>query len=328
MSGVANPAIPAYTEPAKALLGENGWLFLCNRSTIGQLSGRLSLQERQLGEYERAFRARWERFDELGIPYVFAAAPMKELIYSEYLPEGFDLDVVTLPLDRLLGRFRGDPAVELIDLRPALRRGKQAGDVYYKTDTHFSAGGAHRAYRAIASHPFCADLDIEPLAIGKFPLAVKPLPHADLANKEVVALAGDEIASIERPVETEVAQMVDIPRLRESVEGPLEVPSGYTFSPNPVHQTRIFERRGGQDLPTAVVIGDSFMTGVLPFLLEHFRRLTWVWTPNPPFSVVEREQPDIVIHLIAERFLIRSPLMPDWELEPKRPVAFEPTLMA
>jgi hypothetical protein len=320
----AKPRMPAYTGPAKALLGRDGWLFLCNPTTIGQLSGRLSLQEAQLSEYERAFRARWARFDALGIPYVFAAAPMKELIYPEHLPEGIDLEAADLPLDRLLDQFHGDPAIELMDLRPAIRRGKRTGDVYYRTDTHLSAVGGHHAYRAIASHPCCAELGIVPLSIEGFPLTVKPCLRAGLANQGAVALVGGEITAVKRPVESEVAVVLDIAELRERVVT-RETSSGYELSTDPARQTRILERPGHDDLPSAVVVGDSFMWRVLPFLIEHFRRVTWAWAPNPPFSIIESEQPDIVIQLIAERFLIRSPLMPDWELEQERPVAFEPS---
>src|SRR5665811_247394 len=65
---------------------------------------------------------------------------------------------------------------------------------------------------------------------------------------------------------------------------------------------------------TVVVVRDSFAEQLIPFLSEQFQRVTYVWVPNPPFSLIEQESPDLVLQVMAERFLIRPPLMPDWEL--------------
>jgi hypothetical protein len=62
-----------------------------------------------------------------------------------------------------------------------------------------------------------------------------------------------------------------------------------------------------QGLPRAVVFRDSFGNALIPFLSEHFRRVLYVWRPNLEPAFVEEEQPDVVIHEIAERFLGRPP---------------------
>jgi hypothetical protein len=56
-------------------------------------------------------------------------------------------------------------------------------------------------------------------------------------------------------------------------------------------------------LPRAVMFHDSFVVAMLPFLSEHFRRIAYVWDPDFHPDVVEREQPEIVLHELVERWL-------------------------
>jgi hypothetical protein len=320
---MTGPSIPPYTGKAKALLGKYGWLFLCNAVTINQLTGRLSLLDRQLGEYSDAFRARWDRFEELGVPYVLAAAPMKELIYPEFLPEGLEITAQELPLDRLLRLFAEELSVEIMDLRPALRAAKPLGVTYYRTDTHFSALGAHCVYSELIGHRHCAALGVSGKPFEDFPLKVDPRFRAPLLGKSAVTIADCRIVPYPLGGCTEVAVRLDLKPIAEKLAPTRDIPREYQVSRRP---TRIFQRSERQGLPRAVVIGDSFTRDVLPFLLAHFGRIVWLWAPNPPFSAIERERPDIVIQLIAERFLLRSPLMPGWELEPEVPIGFEPSV--
>jgi hypothetical protein len=64
---------------------------------------------------------------------------------------------------------------------------------------------------------------------------------------------------------------------------------------------------GDPSQPRAVVFRDSFANALIPFLSESFDRVLYVWQPDVHARVVEIEQPDVVIHEIAERFLSRSP---------------------
>lgn len=310
---------------ARALAGRSGWLFLHNASTMGQLSGRLRLSDRQLDEYRRAFQARWSRFRELGIPYVFAPVPMKETACGEFLPDGLAPTEAKLPREQLLELFAGDPDVEIADVTPTFAEAKHSADLYFRTDTHLNGIGAHRLYTWLTMQRQCQELGIAPRPIADFPLKVEEAFSGDLTGKEKVVVVDGRphVAGWADPAEhNEVAIVFDSDRMTERLLPQDEIPASYQVSAT--RPTNILEPENGAGLPSAVVVGDSFMLHVIAFLFTHFRRLTCVWTPNPPFSLIERERPDIVIQLMAERFLIRSPLMPDWELPAKRPVAFEP----
>jgi len=59
----------------------------------------------------------------------------------------------------------------------------------------------------------------------------------------------------------------------------------------------------GSRFPKAVIVRDSFMTAVVPFLSEHFSRAVYVWQKDFDATTVKEERPDVVIHEIVGRHL-------------------------
>ena len=57
-----------------------------------------------------------------------------------------------------------------------------------------------------------------------------------------------------------------------------------------------------------MVYGDSFAMRVLPFLAESFARLTFVHMVNLDFDLVRTLEPDVVVKIMNERFLISVPV--------------------
>ena len=57
-------------------------------------------------------------------------------------------------------------------------------------------------------------------------------------------------------------------------------------------------------LPRAVVFHDSFGTALIPLLAEHFSRAYFVRGGFNP-AVVKRENPDVVIQIMCERFVMQ-----------------------
>jgi hypothetical protein len=60
---------------------------------------------------------------------------------------------------------------------------------------------------------------------------------------------------------------------------------------------------GRPELPRAIVLHDSFMVMLLPFLSEHFSRVVYVWGDQLDPALVERERPHVVIEERVERNL-------------------------
>ena len=57
-----------------------------------------------------------------------------------------------------------------------------------------------------------------------------------------------------------------------------------------------------------MVYGDSFAMRVLPFLAESFARLTFVHMVDLDFDLVASLDPDVVVKIMNERFLISVPV--------------------
>jgi hypothetical protein len=78
---------------------------------------------------------------------------------------------------------------------------------------------------------------------------------------------------------------------------------------------RIVTELDDPSLPRAVIFRDSFVSPLVPFLSEHFRRAVYLWQNDFDASVVEKEAPDVVIQEIVGRHLYNftpSPeLVPD-----------------
>jgi hypothetical protein len=58
---------------------------------------------------------------------------------------------------------------------------------------------------------------------------------------------------------------------------------------------------------SCVLFGDSYSLAILPYLAESFRRLVYAHCPWHDYGLIEREWPDVVVSLFAERFLIYVP---------------------
>ncbi len=60
-----------------------------------------------------------------------------------------------------------------------------------------------------------------------------------------------------------------------------------------------------KDLPKAVIFRDSTSDFTVDLLAEHFSESLFIWHKGNVYDdVIEREKPDIVLHLMAERFMI------------------------
>ena len=69
----------------------------------------------------------------------------------------------------------------------------------------------------------------------------------------------------------------------------------------------VYEWEDGDAGPHCMVYGDSYAMRVLPFLAESFARLTFVHMVTLDFDLVRKLEPDVVVKIMNERFLISVP---------------------
>lgn len=98
---------------------------------------------------------------------------------------------------------------------------------------------------------------------------------------------------------------------RENVEELFD-PTGDVFNVEVAEHLKVSPSRAtlvlgnkNKRLPKALVFRDSFTSLLAPMMARHFREVIYVWRPEVLFSLIESEKPDIVIHIMVDRFMAR-----------------------
>ncbi len=299
------PALPDDPSPQRALIGKQGTLFLCRdrNLTLEQLSGTRTLSDEDVKAHVDALVARRDCFSALGVPYVFAVAPMKERVYAELLPDGLQVRETKRTPAQLARALRDVDGCELLDLLPALRDARTHGRIYHVTDSHWNDRGAFFGARALLKEAAKRVPGLRLPAPTEMRLVPRQGFRGDLADKPKVALVGQELVVCDEPDRwTEEIETQD-PRTLRARRRPAEEHLHVSATRPP----QVFEISSAPELPRCMLVGDSFCLMLLQWLAECFSRLAFMWTPEPPPEAIEAERPDIVLHVKAERFLIARP---------------------
>ena len=305
-SEAAAPFVPAEEPPpdpgAAALVGKQGWLFALDDANLThkQLRGEPLLPLAALARRCEALGERHRRLRDLRIPYLFAVAPMKERLYGRFLPEGLSLhpDRPVRQLNAAL-RDRNDGAV--LDLMPGLVAARRAGRVFPRTDSNWSDRGAFFAHRELIKEAGKRVADLgDPLLPGEARFLSRGDYRGDLAAKpKFDFLAGELTPREDDGSWEEEIEVGDVSGLRA-----LRMPAPEHLEVTPGRAPHLYEIADAPELPRAVLVGDACCLPLIPWLGEHFRRLVFLWAPEPPLEAIELEMPDVVIHVISERRLL------------------------
>jgi hypothetical protein len=271
-------------EAFKVLPGKNGWLFLQNDSNdvIGQHTGRVAYDDDVRRSWATVLARRRNAARATGATWLLAIVPDKEAVYAEQLPAEV-VPAPRRPIHELLevAEYAQAPTLYLLD---ALQEAKPEAELFPKTDTHWNYRGAYVGFQAICDH-------LRREGVAPEPFDAEAIEWAS----EIVQ--GDLGSKLAEPAES--GRLVPkIPAVHSSLVYDNEV--------NNHGRVKIFERPL-PDAPTCVVFGESFAEALLIFLRESFRRLVFVHTSMFVDEIVEQEQPDVVLSIPIERFLIRVP---------------------
>jgi alginate O-acetyltransferase complex protein AlgJ len=303
---------PTLPDP-RLLEGLDGWAFLCDdaNGNLDQLLGDLAFTEPDLRDYREILLGRHEALARLGIPYLFAVPPSKETIHPEYLP------ATDPPLrdPRPLGQLRqalADTEVRILDMHASMRAAARAGaELYYRRDCHWNFAGALVASQALlaglreAGFPD-ASLDERELSPDEREPAYEDVSvKGDLTGKERVALVEGRLVPASSEMEPVVREPDRKPVFSALGLRRLETPEHLQVSKT--RETVILANERRPDGPRAIVYRDSFGDYLQPFVSSAFSQTTWLWTRTIDMPLIKRERPDVVIQVVAERFLAQIP---------------------
>jgi len=280
--------------------GRDGWLFYAADRIIETRRGLLPFTREELAAWQATLEERRDWLAARRIRYVFTVAPEKSSLYAELLPPALQPVGDQTRADQLLAWMRAHSTVEIVDLREALRAAKALDRIYHRTDTHWNDLGAFAAYRSLAEWMQGPFPTVRPLDAGEFDRQVRITPAGDLAG--MLALM---------PLLSE-ARTTLVPKTPSPLvaRDPTAIMKRRTYLPN--QEPKVFECPSGE-IASAVVVHDSFVLPMRPFLARHFRRSTFLHAVFAP-EVIAAERPDLVIEEMVERVLSRSGFLPAREL--------------
>ena len=269
---------------ARAVVGREGWLFLENDSNryMEQFTGKVGPRPGWRWRWLRLFRARRERMEKPGLPYLFSISPVKEPIYPEMLPDRY-VPVEPRPVHRLLD-IAAEAGVPALYPEEALRAAKPRGPVFYQADTHWNPLGAFVAYREI-----CARFE-------RWGIELDLVEDADIDWQPHM---GDG----------DLGRKLDPPVQGLSLFGHVREPHGERRSDNGLLGTggmQVYES-DRRDAPRLVCFGTSYAGNTMEYFKESFSRVVWAHTNSLIDDLIAEERPDVVLTLCNERGLLFVP---------------------
>jgi hypothetical protein len=304
------PSKAVAPDAVRAVVGKNDWLFLCHDSNqlMDQLQGRMKVPEERLPLYRNAFIERRKQFEDFGIPYIFAIAPTKELIYGDALPEGYEIDHSAYPANAIR-TIAEEAGLDVLCLRGVLAEAKTREDVYFRTDTHWNDAGSYAVSEALIER--CRKYFPE-LSIESFESLHSQRVHAgfrgDLANKLKMRYDATFNSLVEYDPPLKPARFTEYPVAYTSKnasalqDGPIDDYLQVSTTRESVVKISQLDNK-----PHVLVFRDSFMSEAIKYFSSSFSRAVYLWTPDIDFDVILREKPDLVVHVVADRFLVRVP---------------------
>jgi alginate O-acetyltransferase complex protein AlgJ len=228
---------------------------------------------------------------ERGIPFFIVLAPDKNTIYPERLPH-YPRGAVTRA-DQIAARLKGS-ALTFIDPRAAMAAAKARYPLLYPGgDSHWGQRAAHMAYAPLiqALAPLYPKLEAVPL--DRYAASTGPVA------KDLSYLIG---LQLDLDFNGEILTRKEPSRLLSTEVRPGGTPWGWPVK---------FHKSDLKEAPRALIFGDSFTDYVLgpSFLYETFRDPVFTHhnLGNFNFTLVGEVKPDLVLFVVAERYLKTIP---------------------
>lgn len=261
---------------SQVLVGKEGWLFYTSERNIADFQRTNLLNAQEIDQIQKTFN-RWGEFSkEQGIPFVVLIAPNKETIYPEFLPDFVQPLESPSRLDQILGSIEIPDNIQVVDPRSKLWQAKQAGLVYFKTDTHWNITGECVAYSMLVT------------TIKNNLPNINPLKCEDVQRTTEI-FSGDL---------SKLLTMRGLINEENTFGRILFQRAKFT---NVVTDRWIVSEISDSTLPRIMAFRDSFLTDMMPLISENFSRVDYFWTYQIDYERIIREQPDLVIFEFVER---------------------------
>lgn len=197
--------------------------------------------------------------------------PTAVTVYSEKLPALAPVESQMQTREEIYGRL-GDTGILLVDCYEDLMKRKEDHGLFYKTDHHWTTYGAYAAYEA-----YCEANGIAPVPVEQFEIkAVSDDFRGTIYSKlNDAKLAEDTITIFENPANKLTVFYQDTKETSDSLYNYeyLEKKDQYSFFLNNIHPFIEITNETADSDRELVVIKDSYANCMVPFLVNHFRKV-------------------------------------------------------
>lgn len=289
-------AVLNHSTNRQVILGKDGWLYF--EETVSDYIGKTNITLEQTERLVTILSLQSEYLKSKGIEYIFTAAPNKNSVYPQFMPDRIIKSRSPSSLEILAGALKSSD-VHYTDLHSALLDAKKTGYLYHKTDTHWNDLGARAAANRLMNDikSLLSEFEFNGFENARAARTTTPgdlkkmlFPLAKSANEGYTTLTLDNIYTVKGPYRS-----------------PQDTRITTTSRANP---KRI------------VMFRDSFGDALIPFISNNFGYAYYSKEFPVNLSDIDSHGPDIVVYEIAQRnipkLLERAPVMPALKRQPIR----------
>lgn len=299
------------TQSTKAMLSEYGWVYLINDSSdfLDYCYGAKVWSEAACDNARHVLQTRQEALAGQGITYLKFAVPEKQVVYPQFLPKIFQDKPISD--DRPAMRMKA-LGVECFDYpQDVLSDARSYGHIYFRGDSHTNWLGAYILYHHIAE-------TLNRQLTGAGTKKRRGILKLAELTPSLAAYGGDLYTQLD----PDARQQFDGPWQDVALGDKIEYLTRYILPETKARAVRqpveqeLLDLLGEREtfrfshpdkrLPRAVIFRDSTSDFMVDLLAEHFSESLFIWHKGRVYDdVIAREKPDVVLHIMAERFLIQ-----------------------
>lgn len=279
----------------RAFIGKDGWLFLGSPAVRADMQGGDPYTDSQLRNIVQQINARGELLEAMHIRFGFMVAPDKHSVYPQYLPAGVYGGFSRRRLAALDRAMAATGHPYYTDISDAMRQASANSPVplYYKSDTHWNHWGAYLGYQAWqrASGTWL-DLHRFDYTIGQF-------------WRPPGSITGDlGVMSGYQPFDRDIKPAFAYPCDISDWNAPIAMRRRLKLPPSQFRTADCSSDGAG------LVIHDSFVKSMAPYLADNFQHvwMVWAYPDDAQFAwLVQTLHPDAVLIERVERMMTLFP---------------------
>lgn len=289
---VKNDLLKVSSSPNNVVFGKEGWLFLkTDKFCENYYMNVRPFTAAQLDTICSDIYSRYTFLKERNIDYYLFILPSKHHVYSEYMPDNIHRYDTTSRLDQFINHMAINYNYHVYNTLDTLLKTKNEYPYYFDRDTHWNLNGAAFVYTVVMEElkKKYPELYIEQCMNWEQRFIQKKhqgdlsllMGRYDYKMKNHVLNVPPKGYKIDY-------EIIEAGNFKEA-EKFLGPPQRYTSSK--------------KSAPKALVIRDSYANLLMHYVATGFSETVYIWTHRFIPEIIEDEQPQIVIELMAERFL-------------------------